>query len=160
MGEPVRGADHELVEGVALVERARRPGGERLVGGWGTERARRRQRLGERQWRRGRFPGARVADVGLDQQLELHRLTGHVADGVGEHAGVARADALGRQGARDRQHQHVVRELDRANAVEPRRPGCRREFAESGCALIPDFVGRHGAPLSSVHRSVHRCGDR
>ena len=102
-----------------------------------------------------------VPDVGLDEQLELDRLAGDVTDGVGEHPGVARADPFGGERARHRQHQHVVRELDRTDTVEPGGPRCRRELrAESGSSLVPDFVGRHGAPPSSVHRSVHRCGDR
>ena len=51
-------------------------------------------------------------------------------------------------------------EVDRADAVEPRRPRGRRELgAEGGRALVPDFVGRHSAHRSSVHRCVHRCGE-
>jgi hypothetical protein len=45
---------------------------------------------------------------GFDDEVDLHGLTGAVADRVGEHSGITAADAFGREGTRHAEHQRAV----------------------------------------------------
>ena len=156
MGEAVRRADDEVVERVAGIEVPRRP-----VGGIG------RRRQQHRVVDAGRGPAGRGGDVdgflhprlGGDGELDVHVVPGDVAQGVGEHAAVARADALGGEWVRDGEGEHVAVEADRVDSLEPHAPGLRRQLgAQRSGARVPD-LGRRHTQVVVVHRPVHRCGE-
>src|SRR5215468_3635621 len=98
------------------------------------------------------------AGVGLDGQLDSELLAGDVPQGVGEHAGVTRADTVRGQGARDGQDEHVIVEGDGTDALEPQAPRVRSELGTQGSrAVLPDLGGAD-TPVK-FHRCVHRCGE-
>ena len=156
VGETVRGADHELVEGVPGIETPGRPeAGGLLVGrGRGREVAR-----GRRRGRRDRRECLFGSGVGLHRELHPELLARDVPQGVCEHAGVAGADAVGGERARNCEGQDIVGQADRAYALEPQSPRVRCELGAEGCrAVLPDLGG--GDTPVKFHRCIHRCGER
>ncbi len=157
--EAVRGADHELVEGVAGVQRARGPGARRPVVGRVGERDR-AERVevvvldDHRHRRRGHGERLVFLGRGLDEELDAHRHPDGVTDRVGEHARVARTDPFRRQRAGHAEQQALAVVAEGPDAVEPCGPGGGRELVSEGRrTLVPDVVGRQRSPFFSPRRA-------
>ena len=162
--EAVGGPDDELVEGVAAVQRAGGPGGGGLVGALRQSR----RRPGAGSW------SATVTGGGARTTASCSRgavstwsstvtvSPERVEDRVGEHAGVARADAFGREGARDAEHEGGRRR--RETACTPWNHAAQVAGASWSRRAVAPWSQMSSAvtppSCSLVHRNVHSCGDR
>jgi hypothetical protein len=104
------------------------------------------------------------AAVGVDQELDRDVASGGVAERVVEHRVVGGSDPLGGEGARHPEHQDVVLEAERPDALEPGVPGGVGELGPKlRRSLLPDpvcdVVGRRRRAVVIFHRHVHKCGE-
>ena len=173
VGEPVRRADHEAVEGVPGVQRGprrrasprrgrARPRARRRAAGPGTA-AGTMLSIGAR---RAHHDGVVAAGRGVDDQLDRELAAGGVVEQVGQQPRVARADPLAGHRVRDREDEDVAVAAHRADLSEPGVPGAFGQLrAQRRAAGVPE-VGRqrrhHGrrGRIRVIHRPIHKCGER
>lgn len=168
MCKTVRGADDELLEGVARNEVPGRTGVGLCVV---TRRSRARTlvfveavrgagHFARRDARGYSNLGLMASRIGLDHEFDAEFTARGVSEGGDEQFEVVRPDALARNAVRNGQGQHVVVDRNRLHSTKAGIPGCLRKLAaEVLCTTVPDVVGGHTPDWRIVHRHIHRCGE-